>query len=95
MTSPISKIMDLIDRLPEEDRMIIAKSYYVKDEKDMSPKVIKLKKVYDKLSEEEQQEFITHCWARMINPTSGWVMALWVEAIEVSEEEEPEEDLSE
>jgi len=53
--------MNLIDKLPAEERMIIAKSYYVKDEKEMSPKVVKLKKVYDKLSDDEKNEFITFC----------------------------------
>jgi hypothetical protein len=61
MYSPVSKIMNLIDKLPAEERMIIAKSYYIKDEKEMSSKVIKLKKVYDKLSDDEKNEFITFC----------------------------------
>jgi hypothetical protein len=52
--------MNLIDKLPQEERMIIAKAYYIKDEKEMSPKVLKLKKVYDKLSNDERTEFITY-----------------------------------
>jgi len=34
--NPVSKIMNLIDKLPAEERMVIAKSYYIKDEKEMS-----------------------------------------------------------
>lgn len=90
MYSPVSKIMNLIDKLPAEERMIIAKSYYIKDEKEMSPKVIKLKKVYDKLSDDEKNEFITFCWARMLDTED--TVDVWIVA-EVSVEDEP--DLSE
>lgn len=93
MWSPLNKVMNLIDKLPQEERMIIAKAYYIKDEKEMSPKVLKLKKVYDKLSNDERTEFITYIWARKLDDSTDAAPEMEME-VEVTSSEN-EKDLSE
>ena len=72
MSSPMDKIMNLIDKLPEADRAVIAGTYYAKPEKELSSKVTKLKKVFDKLDQEEQCDFVKLIGARKMDTWSGW-----------------------
>ena len=106
--SPIEKIMGLIDKMSDEDRSTIADTYYKKPEKELSSKVTRLKKIYEKLDNEEQNDFIKLCWARMILwispdeetirwPKLDWTWPEWVGVIIATESEEwepEEEDLS-
>ncbi len=91
MGNPMDKIMNLIDKLPEADRAAIAGAYYAKPEKELSSKVTKLKKVYDKLDQEEQCDFVKLIGARKFEAES-MKPGMEVE-VEVIAEPEEEEDL--
>ena len=94
MSTPIDKIMNLIDKLPEADRATIAGAYYAKPDKELSSKVTKLKKVFDKLDQEEQNDFVKLIGARKFDTAMEWpsveieVVSEWDE-----EGEEPKENL--
>ena len=77
--TPVEKIMQLIDKLPEADRITIANAYYIKPEKELSSKVIKLKKIFMKLSPEEQQDFVKSIWARMLDTWPEWFVEISIE----------------
>jgi len=87
--------MNLIDKLPEADRVAIAGAYHKKPEKELSSKVTKLKKVFDKLDQEEQGDFVKLIWARMLDADTGPSMEIEVisETPEEEAAEEPKEDL--
>lgn len=90
MKTPMEKIMNLIDRLPESDRSMIAGTYYMKPEKELSSKVTKMKKIFDKLADEDKCDFIKAIWARKMW-MEKWPMKEWDAEVEVEIEITPDE----